>query len=104
MKSFFGDKSGNDMSSPRDSTNMSSPRQKMSKREVMTLKKKVEKFIPSIRAESKSYAKQQTMQKKSLQQFSKEAIIAKPKTPTALKTIAKTAPVNKITEAKTEKY
>ena len=80
------------------------PRQKMSKREVMTLKKKVEKFIPSIRAESKSYSKKQVMQKKSFQQFSKEAVIAKPKTPTALKTIAKTAPVNKITEAKIEKY
>lgn len=80
------------------------PRQKMSKREVMTLKKKVEKFIPSIRIKSKSYAEKQTMQKKSLQQFSKETVVAKSKIPTVSKTAVKTAPVKTTTESKTEKY
>ena len=80
------------------------PRQKMSKREVMTLKKKVEKFIPSIRIKSKSYAEKQTMQKKSLQQFSKETVVAKSKIPTVSKTAVKTAPVKTTTESKIEKY
>ena len=79
------------------------PRKKMPKRQIMTLKKKVEKFIPSIRMKSKSYSNKQKIYNKAVQKISKESVVVKPAISTAQKASIATTPI-KTKKSKIEKY